>query len=112
MLVVIQVHVRSPQDILMPILWPRIGRIIIEQVPTITPDVADLLVRLISKHLLTINITHRVAVYATNHEAQIIFLRLMDPFPDELVSTLVSLLATQEITPPMVPPEPLPTMDW
>ena len=113
MLVVIQVHVKSPQEILLPLLGPRLMYTLQEFCPVLTDSCAELIMDTISRHLGTINLTHRVTVYATDHEPQMIFLRLMDEFPPELISTLVSLLATQEVTPPILPPEPLPQLyDW
>jgi hypothetical protein len=102
MLLVVQVFVAAEPYTLVRIMGPGLLYYLGEHVPALEPKHAGEILTRISRYLTERSIHHKVTIYETTGDPNLIFLRPQDAFPQDLVSTLVSILATQEITPPMV----------
>ena len=108
MLVAIQVLVKSCPSLLLQVLSPGMLSTLewCTKVEDITSTYAKEILEALSGFLLARNIQHRITIYDTTNSPNIIFLRPQDPFPPELISSLVSLLVTQEdFVPSIKPPE-------
>jgi len=99
MFILIQLVASAEPYVLTRVLAPRCLRKIQSHLDDGPARLRDIL----SNHLTSINIHHRITVYETRSEPGMMFLRLSDPFPENQLSALVSILATQEITPPIPP---------
>ena len=67
------------------------------------PKNAEALQKTLSRHFLSMNLPHRITIYDTLEEPRVLFMNIQEPFPPEMLPSLVSLLATQDRVPPYHP---------
>ncbi len=101
MLIVCQVFAQADPTMLTSVLGPGLCRRIQDLGP-LDDTKAHKILRVVSGFLSSINVRHKVTIYSTHNLPSFIFLRPHDPFPAEAISDLVSMLVSEEITPPLI----------
>lgn len=104
MLILAQILTKTPSWLLTKVLRPRSVAALLDLDIPLVAENSSVFLKVLSRHLTSINLTHRVTIYEASGDPQILFLNILEEFPPELIPTLVSVLVTEDITPPMAAP--------
>lgn len=103
MLILAQLQSKMPSDVLQSVLRVRsIDEIL--AIGCLEDSSAEIILKVLSAHLSKLNIPHQITIYSSTSNPQLLFLNCLDPFPETLVPSLVSILARQEMAPTYRPP--------